>query len=86
MGDAAVLAELIALLGHDVTVSGVRKRLTNASLPTLVAVDHNGIVGLCGLHMMNAIHREAPVGQITILVVAPEMRGSGVGPAAGRGR
>jgi GNAT superfamily N-acetyltransferase len=77
--DAPQLAALIALLDHQVTVTGVRERLVNAGMPNLVAVEGDTVVGLCGLHLMRAIHRERPVGRVTILVVAQAWRGKGIG-------
>jgi ribosomal protein S18 acetylase RimI-like enzyme len=81
-GDAPRLVELIRLLGHDVDSKGVRKRmaaLAKGRLPQLVATLDKKIVGLIGIHLMVAIHREQPVGRITILVVAEEARGRGIG-------
>jgi len=80
--DAERLIGLIELLPHRVTAAGVRQRIERMSaedLPQLVAVDDGAIIGLCGLHRMTAIHREKPVGRITILVVAEAARGKGVG-------
>ena len=80
--DAEQLIALIELLPHRVTADGVRERIERISaddLPQLVAVDDGAIVGLCGLHRMTVIHREQPVGRITILVVAEQARGKGVG-------
>ena len=48
-------------------------------IPQLVAVAEGRIVGLCGMHMMTAIHRDRPVGRVSILVVREDARGSGVG-------
>jgi GNAT superfamily N-acetyltransferase len=77
--DAPHLVALIGLLGHQVSLTGVRERLVNAGMPTLVAVEGETVIGLCGLHMMSAIHREQPVGRVTILVVAEAWRGKGIG-------
>ena len=80
--DAEQLVPLIELLPHRVTAQGVRgriERLTADDFPQLIAVEDGNIVGLCGLHRMTAIHREEPVGRITILVVDEKHRGGGVG-------
>ena len=81
-GDAATLVTLIGLLDHKVEVSGVRKRigeLAKAKLAPLVATLGDEVVGLCGIDSMVAIHREQPVGRITILVVGAPARGKGIG-------
>lgn len=80
--DAEDLAGLIELLGHQVDADGVGRRMQRLSsddLPQLVATEGGRVIGLCGLHRMAAIHRERPVGRVTILVVAPQWRGRGVG-------
>jgi GNAT superfamily N-acetyltransferase len=77
--DAVQLVALIGLLDHQVSVAGVRERLFNGGMPTLVAVEDETVIGLCGLHLMSAIHREEPVGRVTILVVVKEKRGAGIG-------
>ena len=80
--DADQLIGLIELLPHRVTLDGVHQRLeliTADDLPQLVAVEDGAVIGLCGLHRMTAIHREKPVGRITILVVAEAARGKGIG-------
>ena len=80
--DASELVQLISLLGHEVDEDGVRSRLAELAqggIPQLVAVEDDCVVGLCGLHRMTAIHRDRPVGRVTILVVREEARGSGTG-------
>ena len=80
--DAEQLVELVALLEHRVDAGGIARRiaaLSVAGIPQLVAADGGRILGLCGLHLMTAIHRDAPVGRITILVVHEDVRGQGVG-------
>jgi GNAT superfamily N-acetyltransferase len=80
--DAEQLVPLIELLPHRVTAEGVRQRLDQIpehDFPQLVAVEGETLIGLCGLHLMTALHREKPVGRITILVVAEKARGKGVG-------
>jgi len=80
--DAARLTELINTLGHEVTEKEVRKNLNRlkklGELP-LVAVEDKTVVGVCGVHRMTAIHRPAPVGRITILVVAHQAQKRGIG-------
>lgn len=80
--DAAVLAELMQLLGHEIDEKMARRsitKLTRLGEPQLVAALDKQVVGLCGVHVMHAIHRDAPVGRITILVVAKAMRDKGIG-------
>jgi ribosomal protein S18 acetylase RimI-like enzyme len=80
--DAPRLVELMKLLDHDVDAKGVRKRiaaLARQKLPQLVATLDKKIVGLAGIDSMTAIHRDRPVGRITILVVARDARDRGIG-------
>jgi len=79
--DAEELVALIGLLDHQVDTKGVRKRinqLAKEKLAPLVATLDKQVVGLIGIHRMVTIHRDQPVGRITILVVAEKARKQGV--------
>jgi ribosomal protein S18 acetylase RimI-like enzyme len=80
--DSAAIARLIRLLDHEVDEKGVKKRvsaLARDRLAPLVATLGKDVVGLCGIHRMVTIHRDKPVGRITILVVAEDARDQGIG-------
>jgi ribosomal protein S18 acetylase RimI-like enzyme len=80
--DAKALVPLIGLLDHKTDAKGVRKRigkLAKDKLAPIVATLDKKVVGMIGIHRMVAIHRDQPVGRITILVVAEEVRGQGIG-------
>jgi GNAT superfamily N-acetyltransferase len=82
--DAGQIVELIADLGHEMTVEAVRRRieaLERSDCPQIVAARDDRLIGLCGLHIMTAIHRPRPVGRITILEVVSDLRGQGIGRA-----
>jgi ribosomal protein S18 acetylase RimI-like enzyme len=81
-GDAAALVKLMGLLDHKVGEKGVKTRIAALSrdkLAPIVATLDKKVVGLIGIHRMVTIHREQPVGRITILVVAEEARDQGIG-------
>jgi GNAT superfamily N-acetyltransferase len=80
--DATVIAELIHFLGHEIDEKSVRKniaKLAKAGEPPLVATIGKQIVGLCGVHRMVTVHRPAPVGRISALVVARDAQYLGIG-------
>ena len=80
--DVPALVELITSLGAKVEEKGVRKRLAalaKSAAPPLVATLGKAVVGVAGLHVMPTLHREKPVGQINVLVIAKDHRGAGLG-------
>ena len=80
--DAPRLTELITELGHPITEPDVRRNLetlsSNELLP-LVAEHGDEVIGMCGLSAMTTVHRDAPVGRISVMIVAEAWRGRGVG-------
>ena len=81
--DAAAIAGLIRELGYDVTDHEVAARLQllgERREPPLLA-DLDGVVGCLTWHVMHVLHRPRPVGRITMLVVAPDVRSRGIGAA-----
>lgn len=80
--DARRLVELIRYLGHEIDERSVRRNLTalkKAGETPLVATLGKQVVGLCGIHRSTMIHRDAPIGRISPLVVADEAQGHGIG-------
>jgi len=80
--DAPRLVELIRSLGHEIDEGTVRRNLLalkKSGETPLVATLADAVVGLCGLHRTVTPHRDAPLGRITILVVAAEAQGQGIG-------
>ncbi|MFL6734485.1 MAG: GNAT family N-acetyltransferase [Sphingomicrobium sp.] len=81
-GDVEALVPLMALLGHKATEEGIRKRLSalaKAGDAQLVATIGDRVVGLCGVQVSTMIQRERPVGRITFLAVAEDVRGQSLG-------
>lgn len=80
--DAPRLVELIRELGHEITEAEVRKNLAalrNSDETPLVATLDQKLVGMCGVSRRVVIHRPAPLGRITALVVASDAQGQGIG-------
>jgi GNAT superfamily N-acetyltransferase len=80
--DAERLAELIHELGHEIGEKQVRKNLAalkkTGETPLVVTLD-KAVVGMCGVGRRVVIHRSAPLGRITALVVAKEAQDQGLG-------
>ena len=80
--DAARLTVLIHELGHQIEEKQVRKNLASlkksGELPLVATLDKL-VVGMCGVGRRIVIHRPAPLGRITALVVTKEAQRHGVG-------
>ena len=80
--DAPRLVELIRLLDREIDEKSVRRNLAKLKKEgetPLVAVLGGQVVGLCGISARVMIHRDAPIGRISPLVVANEAQGHGLG-------
>lgn len=81
-GDAPRLVELISSLGHEIDEKSLRKNLKSLKKTgetPLVAILDKRLVGMCGVGRRIVVHRPAPLGRITILVVSTEAQGQGIG-------
>lgn len=82
--DADAVAQLLTQLGHSTTPDQLHARwpaFTAAGNIALVAANDACLLGLATLHVMHVLHRPAPVGRITALVVDERARGTGLGRA-----
>ena len=80
--DVPRLVELIHELGHEIDEKHVRKNLKalqKTGEAPLVATLDKKIVGMCGVGARVVIHRPAPLGRITALVVAKDAQRHGIG-------
>jgi ribosomal protein S18 acetylase RimI-like enzyme len=80
--DTERLTELIHELGHEITEKQVRKNLAalkkSGEIPLVATLDKK-VAGMCGISRRVVIHRSAPLGRITVLVVANEAQRQGIG-------
>lgn len=82
--DAPQLASLFALLDHRIEPAQIAANLQamkKAGDQLLVAVRGKDLLAACAVQATVHPHRDAPVGRITILVVAEAERGTGLGGA-----
>lgn len=79
--DAGALTALIVALGYEVTGADLRKRLTllGRAGGSAIVADRGGVIGLLTTAHTQTLHRPRPVGRISLLVVAEDARGQGVG-------
>jgi len=81
--DAEALAALLTELGYPTEGKDVTERLPpmQAAGEVPLVAEEGELLGCIGWHVMQVIHRPYPVGRITMLIVAAECRGRGVGRA-----
>ena len=80
--DCSALERLIAQLGYQVTAAEVAARLAAMEQEgrlVLVAELGGEVVGCLSTSVMRVLHRPAPVGRISMMVVEAEVRGRGIG-------
>jgi predicted N-acetyltransferase YhbS len=81
-GDSRALEPLIGQLGYAVTEAEVAARLAAMEREdrlVLVAQLGGAVVGCLSTSVMRVLHRPAPVGRISMLVVDAAVRGRGIG-------
>ena len=80
--DAPRLTSLVVELGHEIEEADVRRNLETlsaAGMLPLVATIGEEAIGMCGLAATVTVHRDAPVGRISVMIVKEEHRGRGIG-------
>jgi predicted N-acetyltransferase YhbS len=81
-GDSPALERLIGQLGYQVTAAEVAARLAAMDQQgrlVLVAELGGEVVGCLSTSVMIVLHRPAPVGRISMMVVDAAVRGRGIG-------
>lgn len=81
-GDADALAALIGQLGYEALPSEVAARLETMAAESrlvLVAELDGAMAGCLSTSVMRVLHRPAPVGRISMMVVDEALRGQGIG-------
>jgi len=83
--DAATVAVLVTQLGYPSDVSQVLARMRRVQddpdIRMLVAENDAGIVGMIGIMVFPAFHRDGLHGYVTAMVVDQTVRGGGIGAA-----
>ena len=82
--DSAALARLIGQLEFAVSTADVAERLAVMQAEgrqVLVAERGGAVIGCLSTSVMRVLHRPAPVGRISMMVVDEALRGRGIGAA-----
>ena len=81
-GDCAPIAGLIAQLGYEASETDVVERLAVMEAEkrlVLVAELDGAVIGCLSTSVMRVLHRPAPVGRISMMVIDEALRGRGIG-------
>jgi N-acetylglutamate synthase-like GNAT family acetyltransferase len=81
-GDCAALAELVGQLGYHASPDEVAARLETMAAENrlvLVAELDGAVAGCLSTSVMRVLHRPAPVGRISMMVVDEALRSRGIG-------
>jgi hypothetical protein len=80
-GDAAAIAALLAKTRFKATEAEVVARLPGLKKEPPLVATRGAVIGFLTWHVTPVLHRPKPVGRITMLEVAEDERGRGVGRA-----
>jgi GNAT superfamily N-acetyltransferase len=85
LADAAELGRLLTQLEHPTSADDVIRQwpafVASGNVALVIARDDGTLAGVAVMHRMHTLHRHAPVGRISALVVDAPDRGRGVGRA-----
>lgn len=82
--DSEALARLIGQLEYTATAAEVAERLAimEAEGRLVLVAEHDGhVIGCLSTSIMRVLHRPAPVGRISMMVVEESLRDRGIGAA-----
>jgi N-acetylglutamate synthase-like GNAT family acetyltransferase len=77
--DSGAIKRLIDQLGYPVTIADIEDRLRLMEAAVLVAESEGEVIGCLSTSVMHVLHRPAPVGRISMMVVDEAHRGRGFG-------
>ena len=85
IADTEALAKLCTQLGYPTAATVIPSRLerlaTDKDARAFVAAEGGEVVGLMTVHLRYTLNHDAPIGQLTLLVVDETTRSRGVGRA-----
>jgi GNAT superfamily N-acetyltransferase len=79
VADSGAIQRLIDQLGYPVTIADIEDRLRTMDEAVLVADSEGQVIGCLSTSVMHVLHRPAPVGRISMMVVDEAHRGRGIG-------